>query len=56
MFPKIILYILAFIAFFSAVYYVMCFAVNDEIKEVVSTTMREEFQLQEWKGNVFTNF
>lgn len=52
---KIILFIAAFSTFFVGIYFAMRLAVQDEMKEVVSTTIREEFLFQEWKGNVFYN-
>lgn len=53
---KAIIFLLAIASAYFIVYFAVKHAVNDGIKEVVSATIREEFLLQELKGNVFTNF
>lgn len=53
---KAIIFLLAVLCAYIVVYCAVRSAINDEIKEVVSSTICEEFLLQELKGNVFTNF
>ena len=52
---RIFIIILAIAAAYFVVYFAVRLAINHEIKDVVSTTIRDEFQLQEWKWNVFYN-